>query len=29
MTEGFVGAFGDVRPAHDDGHAGGAQCVGP
>ena len=27
-TEGFIGAFGDVRPAHDNGHAGGAQCVG-
>ena len=27
-AEGFVGAFGDVRPAHDYGHAGGAQGVG-
>ena len=26
-AQGFIRAFGDVRPAHYDGHAGGAQCV--
>ena len=27
-TESFVGQFGDVRAAHDDGNAGGADGVG-
>ena len=27
-AERFVRAFGDVRPAHYDGHSGGAQSVG-
>ncbi len=27
-AEGFVGGFGDVRPAHHHGHPGGTHCVG-